>query len=126
MRFTTSDIKPSSLLFIHPTGGGKSLVRDVYSVIFRGVSLCIVPILSLGSDQKVKINIKANQNYGRIIPIHIDEIRDVTQALAFIKEILGLPIDTTKTIILFASPQSITSKPYWEIFIVDLHTKGIT
>jgi len=56
MRFKNSQINPSSILFIQPTGGGKSLVRDVYSVLFRGVSLTIVPILSLGANQKEKIN----------------------------------------------------------------------
>ena len=64
MRFTKSPIKPSSVLLIHPTGGGKSLVRDVYSVLFRGVTLTIVPILSLGSDQKVKLKKKAQQSHG--------------------------------------------------------------
>ena len=42
MRFQKSTIKPSSVLFVHPTEGGKSLVCDVYSCMFRGV---LVPAL---------------------------------------------------------------------------------
>ena len=57
MRFTKSPIKPSSVLLIHPTGGGKLLVRDIRSILHRGVSLTIVPRLSLGSDQKCKIRL---------------------------------------------------------------------
>ena len=120
MRFVSSPIKPSSVLLIHPTGGGKSLVRDVYSVLFRGVTLTIVPILSLGSDQKVKLKKKARQSYGRIIPIHLDEIRDIAQAKMLIADILKLPSDTTKSIVIFASPQCLT-KPHWEEFFVKLH-----
>ena len=55
MRFKNSEVASSSLLFIQPTGGGKLLVRDVFSVMFRGASLTVVPILSLGANQKQKI-----------------------------------------------------------------------
>ena len=55
MKFRDSPLKPSSLIFVHPTGGGKSLVRDVHSVLFRGVSLTIVPVLSLGADLSIKV-----------------------------------------------------------------------
>ena len=50
MKFKLSSYKSSPLLFVHPTGGGKLLVRDIHSVLFRGVSLTIVPVLSLGAD----------------------------------------------------------------------------
>ena len=100
MHFKNLQINPSSILFIQPTGGRKSLVRYVYSAIFRGVSLTIVPILSIGADQKEKINIKAVQTVGRIISIQIDKISD----MMIIKGIIELPGDTTKMILLFTSP----------------------
>jgi hypothetical protein len=34
-------------LLVAPTGGGKSLVRDVCGVCFRGITLTIIPLLSL-------------------------------------------------------------------------------
>ena len=46
MKFKDSPLKLSSALFVHPTGGGKSLVCDVHSVLFRVVSLTIIPVLS--------------------------------------------------------------------------------
>ena len=58
MKFKLSSYKTSPLLFVHPTGSGKSLARDVRSVIFRGVSLTIVPALSLGADLAVNIRQK--------------------------------------------------------------------
>ena len=60
MKFRDSPLKPSSVLFVHPTGGGKSLVRDVHSVLFRGVSLTVVPMLSLGVDLSMKVREKAS------------------------------------------------------------------
>ena len=54
MKFKLSSINPAPVLFVQPPGGGKLLVRDVHSVFCRGVSLTIVPILSLGADQQKK------------------------------------------------------------------------
>ena len=59
MRFDNSSVRPLSLLYIERTGGGKSLVCDVFSVMFCGVSLTIVPILALGADQKSKVDRRA-------------------------------------------------------------------
>jgi superfamily II DNA helicase RecQ len=42
---------PLALLVILPTDGGKSLVRDVVGIILGGVTLTIIPLLSLGADQ---------------------------------------------------------------------------
>ena len=36
---------------IRPTGGGKSLLYQVLALYVKGVTLCITPILALGSDQ---------------------------------------------------------------------------
>ena len=52
MKFKLSSIHPAPILFLQPTGGGKSMVRDVHSVISRGIALTIVPVLSLGADQQ--------------------------------------------------------------------------
>ena len=46
-----SIFKDKATLIVRPTGGGKSLVRDVCSVIVGGVSLIIMPLLYLGADQ---------------------------------------------------------------------------
>ena len=96
------------------------MVRDVHSVLCRGVSLTIVPVLSLGADQQKKVIDKANQSCGRVISIHLDEIKNPTAAKEIIKRTLLLTDDTKKTILLFASPQAIVDKPHWKQFIQDL------
>ena len=55
MQFKDSPIKPPFILFVHLTGGGKLLVRDVHSVLFPGISLTIVPVLSLGTDLSLNV-----------------------------------------------------------------------
>ena len=125
MKFKDSPLKPSSVLFVHPTGGGKSLVRDVHSVLFRGVSLTIVPVLALGVDLSGKVREKASQGCGRVVSIHLDEIRNITDAEEIIDSVGKLSLDTQKTIMLFASPQALIDKPYWKRFVRDLIDKKI-
>ena len=117
MKFKASLLKPSSILFVHPTGGGKSLVRDVHSVLFRGVSLTVVPVLSLGADLSEKVRQKASQGCGRVISIHLDEIQNSVDALEIIESIESLPNNTQKTIMLFASPQALIDKLHWKRFV---------
>ena len=44
------------LMFVRPMGGGKSAVRDTVGVILAGVSLTILPLLSLAADQTDKVD----------------------------------------------------------------------
>jgi superfamily II DNA helicase RecQ len=46
---------PAPILFIWPTGGGKSLVRDLHAIILGGFTITIVPLLSVGIDQSTKL-----------------------------------------------------------------------
>jgi hypothetical protein len=41
----------SPKLLVQPTGNGKSRVRDTVGIILMGISLTIIPLLSLGGDQ---------------------------------------------------------------------------
>ena len=61
-------------LVLRPTGGGKSLVRDVCSFICDGVSLTIMPLLSLGTDQTEKISSRANCAMQPVLAFHLDEM----------------------------------------------------
>ena len=74
MKFKLSPLNPSSILFLHPTGGVKYLVRDAHSVLFRGVSLMVVPVLSLGVNLSEKVRQKVSQGCERVILIHISSI----------------------------------------------------
>jgi hypothetical protein len=45
----TGEANPGPLLMVRSTGGGKSAVRNVLGFLREGVSLTIVPLLSLGA-----------------------------------------------------------------------------
>ena len=94
MRFKASPYKPSSVLFVYPTGGGKSLVRDVHSALFCGVSLTIVHVLLLGVDLSLKVREKAYQCCGCEFSIHLDEIQNIVDAKRAIESIETLPLYT--------------------------------
>ena len=125
MKFCDSPLKPLSVLFVHSTSGGKSLVRDVHPVLFRGVSLTFVSVLSLGADLSMKVQQKSLQGCGQVVSIHLDKVRSVAVGKKIIDSMESLPLDTQKTIILFASPQALVEKPYWKIFVHRLIDKSM-
>jgi hypothetical protein len=66
----STSICPGVILLLRPTGGGKSSVCGVYSIICTGVSLAVTPLLSLGADQTQKTRQNASLNGGPV-PIGI-------------------------------------------------------
>ena len=50
---------PAPLLLVKAIGSSKSLVRDVCLLMFRGVSLAVVPLLAFRVDQTSKVRTKA-------------------------------------------------------------------
>ena len=92
-------------------------MRDVHWILFRGVSLTVVPVLSLGADLSEKVRQKASQGCGRVISIHLDEIQHSVDASKIIESIESLPDNTQKTIMLFASPQVLIDKLHWKRFM---------
>ena len=55
--------------------------------------------------------------------IHLDEIRNATDAKQIIDSIDKLSLDTQKTIMLFASSQMLVDTPYWKQFVKKLIEK---
>jgi hypothetical protein len=51
MNIPCGSVKRAPLLLVRPTGGGISLVRDVFSLLNAGVCLTTLPLLALGADQ---------------------------------------------------------------------------
>ena len=102
---------------------GKSLVRDVNSALFHGVSLIVIPVLLLCADFSLKVRKKASQGCRRVVYIHLDKIQNATDAKRTIDSIERLPLKTKKTIMLFASPQALVDKTYWKSFIAGLIDK---
>ena len=62
-------------LCIQPTGGGKTLLFHTIACYVKGVSICIVPLLSLGADQVNKTMLRtANDPSTRAV--HLDDLLD--------------------------------------------------
>ena len=118
MRISDSGVHPAPVLLVRPTGGGKSAVRDVYSVMNGGFSLTITPLLSLGADQEEKITLKAKHTTGRVLSVHLDEVRSLAVQQEVIKELKAIPHDGHTTVVLFSSPQAILNKTFlWKAFL---------
>lgn len=107
IQFKEPTVKPSPVLFIQPTGGGKSLIRNVYSCIFLGVMLIIVPVLSLGDNLCKNVEDNASQGCGYVITIHLDEINNHDVAHDMINSVLLLDDNMRKTVMPFGSPQAL-------------------
>ena len=116
MKFKQSPVKPAPLLFVKATGGGKSMVRDVHSVMFRAVSLTIVPILSLGADQCMKMNSRAKQTSDDVVAIHLDEVRSPHQASHIIEKIKSYSMNTNKRMVFFPCHRLSLLVPIGDIF----------
>jgi superfamily II DNA helicase RecQ len=99
--------------------GGKSLVRDVYSILNAGICLTITPLLSLGADQVEKIGLKSNNSFGSIAAIHLDEIRVKHQQQAIVKVILLQPKSSNTTTFPFLSPQALVKEGSVRIGLID-------
>ena len=104
MKFRDSSVAPAPPLFVKATGGGKSLVRDIHSVMFRGVSLAIVPLLALGADQTSKVSSKSIHTSGDVLAVHLDKIYNASDQHPLVNSILALLFYTRKTIMIFSSP----------------------
>jgi len=89
-------------LCVRPTGGGKSLLFTVLARCFKGVTLCITPLLSLGSDQVRKLLANTRQSDTSITSFHLDEM-SVDDILRLETGLMTLC--PTKTVVLFSSPQ---------------------
>jgi hypothetical protein len=118
MQIPQSSIAPAPVLLVRPTGGGKSAVRDVSSILSGGFSLTITPLLSLGADQEEKITLRAKDTGGTVVAVHFDEVRSVADQQSLITSLKLIPVDGHTTVIMFSSPQAILNKTFlWKQFI---------
>ena len=98
------------VFMIVPTGHGKSLVVQGAATILRKVTLVLEPLQGLSSDQVSK-TMKLNS---RVEAYHTDEMSDADQVKFFerLSKLQKTP-HLLQSIVIFASPQSLTQK-YWK------------
>ena len=103
-------------LCVRPTGGGKTLLFHTLATYMKGVTLCLIPLLSLGADQVNKAMIKTRDDPTMSISaFHLDEMSkfDLAELLLLLSE-----VDSGTTTILYSSPQFLTDS--YPMFIRDL------
>jgi hypothetical protein len=99
-----SNITPDPGPLCQPTGGGKSLVRDIFAVAHGGITWCISPLLSLAADQVTKLQQQAALS--SIVAIHLDKhTRDVSKLRQLCLQLASIPKSSSLTTIVFSSPQ---------------------
>ena len=108
---TQSGNRPCPFLIYQSTGGGKSACRNNLSFIQGGVTLTIVPLLSLGADQTAKLQSLSDCKQLPVQIYHLDEYwaRDANRSLC---RLINELTDATITIFLFASPQELLSREW--------------
>jgi superfamily II DNA helicase RecQ len=95
-------------LLVRPTGGGKSMIRDVFASTKPGtVILSIAPLLSLSKDQTTKLQAKTRTH--KLAFIHLDEYRSTEQVAVIIDHVCLIP-KSNASLLLFASPQILGTK----------------
>ena len=106
------------VLLVRSTGGGKSAVRDVSGFLCGGISITIVPLLSLAADQTSKLtHLSLSQGlHHRLRVFNLDVIRSekLNTLLRNHLEELSSTDTSKKRVFLFTSPQKITNNPSWQ------------
>ena len=88
------------------TGGGKSLMLYMTAAAVGGITLCIIPLLSLTANQLEQIT-TAVQRWGAFYAVHLEDTgrHDVKEKV--IPEMNSFPYDSSSSMIILCSPQYI-------------------
>ena len=123
--------RPSSallrpLLLVRSTGGGKSAVRDVSGFLCGGITLTIVPLLSLSADQTAKLSQLASdqQLTGRLHIFNLDVLRSKSLNDTLRSNLENLSYKSATRVSLFSSPQKLTNDPLWQQTICTCFRNG--
>ena len=105
------------LLVVDRTGGGKSLILQLTAVAVAGVTLVIVPLLSLTANQMARIS-RASSRRMSINAIHLDETSWEDVESKVIPKMESIQPDTSSSLFLLCSPQYIAAnKKFCDAFL---------
>ena len=122
IRMSLGMINTRPLFICQPTGGSKSLVRDVFAVAVAGIIINIAPLLSLNADQNNKLKSKARCR--NIHSFHLHEYNENCQIDRIIEFLLNYPKNSPVCVLLFVSPQRIVEYPQYTNLVNELMAKG--
>ena len=123
--------EPRCLLVDVGTGGGKTAIMHGAATLLCGITLIMIPLQSLASDQMSKVQDKKDFN-----AINLDDIKQESEARHVARQLLGLKnleLDASSElpqVLIFASPQSLSEssvfsdKPnFWSLLLSTWHQK---
>jgi superfamily II DNA helicase RecQ len=117
---------PSAYLVVRPTGGGKSLVRDIAGRLLRGVTWTLCPLLVLAADQVESVNSYAtNNNDAFFTAINLDAVKNRTKIDELVSHLTSLPCDTKKSFFIFSSPKAMITNQWMMDLFDRLLTSGL-
>ena len=96
------------LIVVDRTGGGKSLILQMTAICVGGVTLVIVPLLSLTANLMSRIS-RASCARMAVSAVHLDETSHHDLVTKVIPKLDGLSPETTESIFLLCSPQYLAS-----------------
>jgi hypothetical protein len=100
-----------------PTGGGKSITSDSFAAGQGNVSWCILPLLSLGADQVIKINQNLASGDGAVVAFHLDHYRHPAQQQAIAKRVANIRGNSKTTVCITSSPQALLNNTiYYSLY----------
>ena len=105
-------------LLVSGTGTGKTAIMHGTALLLRGITLVIVPLTGLGSQQKDR----ANSTCNKIKSFHLDTIKNQDRQERVSQYCQNN--HATKSIILFVSPQTL-DKRFWHDFIKNCIHQGM-
>eukprot|EP00956_Cyclotella_meneghiniana_P020780 scaffold37108_cov23-Cyclotella_meneghiniana.AAC.3 len=117
--FYMAFLKTKLMYLIRKTGEGKSLVLLGSATILRGVTVCLVPLLGLGSSHASN----SNNNSNRVEGYHVDEYRD-QDFDALQDRMRQYSLGEESSIILYISPQNLQLSSKWYRLLDGLATAG--
>ena len=111
--------KTDMMYLIRKTGDGKSLVMQGMASMLKGITITMVPLLGLGSDQETKCTVEDSA----IEAYHLDEYRN--NHASILRNHLEKYTRKEKTsIILLISPQQLTKNSFWYPVLLLLASRG--
>ena len=118
--FYITFLKLSMTYLIRKTGEGKSMVWLGMCTILRGINVCMVPLLGLGSAQAPN----SRRHNDNIEAYHLDEFKSKHCFNKLKNYLLQFKSGQSRSIILYISPQMLVPGTKWFDVIHQLAVKG--
>ena len=112
------------LIVVDSTGGGKSLITFMSAVTVAGISLLIIPLLSLTANQLSHIK-KAVSKYRIVTAHHLNDLSSTDLNDSIIPMMDAFPYESLSTMLLLCSPQFIIEHPAFKDALIRAYLRRL-